>query len=478
MIKKKNEVQNRKILILVFVLFLTLRLKATTEKPNIIFILIDDLGWKDVSYMGSDFYETPNIDKLAAQGVVFTNAYAPAANSAPSRACMLSGQYTPRHGIYTVGSSERGASHTRKLIPTPNNNHLADSVVTIADMLKTADYKTVSIGKWHVSDDPCTQGFDINIGGSHAGHPKSYFSPYKNPNLKDGPKGEYLTDRLTSEATDFIRENSSKDNNSPFFLYLPYFTVHTPLQGKEELIEKYKKKKGVPGQQNPVYAAMVESADTNIGRILETLEQKRITDNTLVIFFSDNGGIAATSSQKPLRAGKGSYYEGGIREPLVMRWPNKFPQGKVIDEPILGIDFYPTILEAANIKKDNHHLLDGVSLISHITENKALEREALFWHFPIYLEAYSPKLDESRDPLFRTRPGSVIRKGKWKLHEYFENGDLELYNLESDLGEQHNLAEEMPEKAKELHLMLKQWRKDTGAPVPNQLNPDYMENRK
>lgn len=477
MIHKKREMQNHKIIILIFVLFITLRLKATSEKPNIIFILIDDLGWKDVSYMGSDYYETPNIDRLASNGVVFTNAYAPAANSAPSRACMLSGQYTPRHGVYTVGSSERGESHTRKLIPTPNTINLADSVTTIAEMLKKADYKTISIGKWHVSEDPCSQGFDINIGGSHAGHPKSYFSPYKNPNLEDGPEGEYLTDRLTSEAISFIKNNSLHTNGNPFFLYLPYFTVHSPLQGKEEIIEKYKKKKGIYGQQNPVYAAMIKSADTNIGRILETLNQQGISDNTLVIFFSDNGGITSTSSQKPLRAGKGSYYEGGIREPLIMKWPNKFPQGKIIDEPVSGVDFYPTILEVAILEKEENLLLDGVSLVSLITLDKSLERDALYWHFPIYLEAYNQELDESRDPLFRTRPGSAIRKGKWKLHEYFEDGGLELYNLENDLSEQYNLAEEMPEKVEELHLMLKKWREDIGAPVPNQLNPDYIENR-
>lgn len=477
MIFNKTEMRNIKILILIFVLFTTLRLKATSEKPNIVFILIDDLGWKDVSYMGSDYYETPNIDKLASEGVVFTNAYAPAANSAPSRACILSGQYTPRHGVYTVGSSERGESHTRKLIPTPNTINLADSVTTIAEMLKKADYKTISIGKWHVNEDPCSQGFDINIGGSHAGHPKSYFSPYKNPNLKDGPEGEYLTDRLTSEAINFIKENSSNKNDRPFFLYLPYFTVHSPLQGKEHLIDKYKKKEGSPEQQNPVYAAMIESADSNIGRIIKTLEQQGISENTIVIFFSDNGGIASTSSQKPLRAGKGSYYEGGIREPLIMQWPRRFPKGKIIDESVSGIDFYPTILEVANVEKEENQILDGVSLVSLITLDENLKRDALYWHFPIYLGAYNPELDESRDPLFRTRPGSVIRKGNWKLHEYFEDGGLELYNLENDLGEQYNLAEEMPEKVEELHLMLKQWRKDTGAPVPNQLNPDYIENR-
>jgi arylsulfatase A-like enzyme len=443
--------------------------EQSKEKPNFLFILIDDLGWKDLGYMGSEYYETPNIDKLASQGVSFTNAYAPAANCAPSRACILSGQNTPRHGIYTVGSSERGDTRSRKLIPVENTTTLADSNLTFAEMLKGAGYRTGSIGKWHLGENPKTQGFDVNIAGSHDGHPKSYFSPYKNKNLSDGSEGEYLTDRLTSEAIQFLEE--SKDQ--PFCLYLPYFTVHTPIQGKKELIEKYKTKEGGDGQSNAAYAAMVESADQNIGKLMQSLEELGLVENTMVVFFSDNGGIAKISSQKPLRAGKGSYYEGGIREPMIIRWPKKIDGGQVCEVPVTGLDFYPTFLEASGVSLPEGKILDGVSLIPMLIEGKSLQRDALYWHFPIYLQSIHPLLDEARDPLFRTRPGSVIRMGDWKLHEYFENGEIELYNLKDDQGEKVNLADKYPKKVKKLYEKLSKWRQKTNAPIPDNLNPEY-----
>lgn len=447
--------------------------RKQSQRPNILFILIDDLGWKDVGYMGSQYYETPNIDKLAASGVVFNNAYAPAANCAPSRACIMSGQNTPRHGIYTVGSSERGKAHTRRLIPTLNTVTLADSVVTLAEALKAAGYRTAHMGKWHLGEDPCTQGFDLNIAGSHAGHPRSYFSPYKNPQLEDGPDGEYLTDRLTNEAIAFLKANAASDAGQPFFLYLPYYTVHTPLQGKQELIQKYKQKEGSQGQKNAVYGGMVESADQNIGRIMDALKEEGLNENTMVIFFSDNGGIANISSQYPLRGGKGSYYEGGIREPLIISWPTRLPHGKRIDTPVSGLDFYPTILDVAGIKRDKEQILDGESLMPVMLKDKPLKRDALYWHFPIYLQAIHPINDQARDPLFRTRPGSAMRMGKWKLHEYFEEGALELYDLDADPGEANNLAGKFPEKVTELHQLLKEWRQVMRAPVPTKINPEF-----
>ncbi|PCH71359.1 MAG: aryl-sulfate sulfohydrolase [Bacteroidales bacterium] len=443
--------------------------KKKQEKPNFLFILIDDLGWKDLGCMGSKYYETPNIDKLATEGVSFTNAYAPAANCAPSRACILSGQNTPRHGIYTVGSSERGDSRSRKLIPVENKTTLTDANLTFAEVLKGEGYRTGSIGKWHVGNDPRTQGFDVNIAGSHAGHPKSYFSPYKNKNLIDGPEGEYLTDRLTCEAIQFLKE--SKDQ--PFCLYLPYFTVHTPIQGKKELIEKYKAKGGEKGQNNAAYAAMVESVDQNIGKLMQSLDDLGLAENTMLVFFSDNGGIAKISSQRPLRAGKGSYYEGGIREPMIIRWPKKIKGEQECDVPVSGLDFYPTFLEAAGVSLPKGKILDGESLIPMLTEGKSLQREALYWHFPIYLQAIHPILDEARDPLFRTRPGSVIRVGDWKLHEYFEDGGIELYNLKEDLGEKENLVKKFPKKAKKLLRMLTKWRQKMNAPIPEEPNPQY-----
>jgi len=438
------------------------------EKPNIVFILVDDLGWSDTSFMGNPVYETPNLNKLSKEGVVFSNAYAPAANCAPSRACIVSGKNTPRHGIYTVGSSERGKSKDRKLVPIKNTETLEESFVTIAEALKKNGYATATMGKWHLSDDPKTQGFDVNIAGSHAGHPKTYFSPYKNKNLMDGEKGEYLTDRITSEAIQFINEQKEK----PFFLYLPYFTVHTPLQGKEDFVNKYNTKINGDVRFNAKYGAMVESMDENIGRLLSALEELKLSENTVVIFYSDNGGLASVSSQFPLRAGKGSYYEGGIRVPCIIKWPSKIKEVRRTDIPVSGLDIFPTLMDIVGDKNDYN--LDGISLKPFLTENKIVAERSLFWHFPIYLQKVNTKKDEARDPLFRTRPGSVIRKGKWKLHEYFEDGVLELYDLETDLREQNDLSEQNPEKVKELYKELQKWRTDVNAPVPKDLNPGFV----
>ena len=444
--------------------------KKEENHPNIVLILVDDLGWKDTHTYGSTFYQTPNIDKLADGGMLFTNAYASSANCAPSRACLLSGQYTPRHGIYTVGSSKRGKVELRKLIPTPNTTVLDDSITTIAEVLTEAGYVTASIGKWHLGETPSTQGFDLNVGGTHLGHPKSYFSPYKNKSLPDGVDGEYLTERLTNEAIRFIENN--KDNK--FFLYLPYFTVHSPLQAKNELIEKYKNIEGDEGQNNPVYAAMIEAMDQNVGRIIKTLDFLELAENTLLIFTSDNGGIFNTSSQQPLKYGKGSYYEGGIRVPLIVSWPRKIKSRSINDVPISNIDFYPTILDVAEIPKLDSKILDGQSLLPlFFGKNDFDSQRPLYWHFPIYLQSTNYAVQDGRDIYFRTRPGSVIRHGKWKLHEYFEDGAFELYDLESDPGEQNNLAEKYPEIVNRLYKDLADWRKEVNAPVPNKLNPDY-----
>ncbi len=462
------------------------------KRPNIVFIFIDDMGWRDVGFMGSRYYETPNIDRLAGQGMVFTNAYANAPNCAPSRACLLSGQYGPRHGIYTVNSSSRGQSKLRKLIPIENTTVLDSKIVTIAEAIKPAGYVSASMGKWHLGDDPqfgpIGQGFDVNIGGYSAGHPvKGYFVPYNNPELPDGPPGEYLTDRLTDEALKFIQTN--RDN--PFFLYLPHYAVHTPLQAKAELINKYKKKPGSNGQNNPTYAAMIESTDQGVGRIMDKLDDLGLNDNTIVFFFSDNGGVKGITSNEPLRGGKGMLYEGGIREPMFVRWPGRTVPGSACDAPVIGIDFYPTILEITGAKKPKGHILDGQSIVTLLNkENSAFDiqpssagfqsipavggskfnKRALFWHFPAYLQG---KAEGARDPYFRTRPGAAVRVGNFKLIEYFEDGDLELYNLKDDISEQKNLAEVMPEKTTELHKLMLAWRKKVNAPVPTKLNPDY-----
>ncbi len=445
---------------------------AGRRPPNVVFIFIDDMGWRDVGFMGSRYYETPNIDKLAGQGMVFTNAYSNAPNCAPARACLLSGWYGPRHGVYTVDSSERGQSKFRKLIPIENTTVLDPKIVTIAEAIKRAGYVSASIGKWHLGSDPQSgpkaRGFDVNVAGfSAASPPGGYFAPYKNRELPDGPPREYLTDRLTDEALKFIEANKDR----PFFLYLPHYAVHTPLQAKAELIEKYKKKAGSNGQDNATYAAMIESTDQGVGRIMAKLDELNLADNTIVFFFSDNGGVKGITSNEPLRGGKGMLYEGGIREPTIVRWPGVTRLGSTCGEPVIGIDFYPTILEMTGAPKPAGKVLDGVSIVPLLKGAKSLTREAIFWHFPAYLQG---KAEGARDPHFRTRPAAAVRAGDWKLIEYFEDGALELYNLRDDIGEQKNLAETLPEKAKELHKLMLAWRKTLNAPVPTELNPEYV----
>ena len=443
-------------------------LKAS-NLPNIILINVDDLGWKDLGFMGSKYYETPNLDALAKQGMVFYNAYAGAANCAPSRACMLLGRNTPRHGVYTVSPSERGHPKTRKIIPIKNKKFLEDTVYTLPRMLKKAGYVTGSFGKWHVGEDPTRQGIDVNVGGNSRGNPgkNGYFSPYQIQNIEDGPKGEYLTDRLAREAMGFMQ----KFRDTTFFLYLPFYTVHTPIMGKDLLIAEFKDKKGSNGQDRPDYAAMVASMDENVGRVLDKLETLGLEEKTLIIFTSDNGGIRDISEQNPLRAGKGSYYEGGIRVPLVIKWPDKIKPGSTSNERVGHMDFYPTLQQLVNLPKKAERL-DGIDL-SPIFSGEGLPERNHYFHFPIYLQAYNKKEDDGRDPLFRTRPGSVIISGDWKLHEYFEDGGLELYNLKDDIGETRNLAEERPEKTRELHDKLIAWRDRTKAPVPKTENGEY-----
>jgi len=424
------------------------------KKPNFVFIFIDDMGYKDLGFMGSRYYETPNIDKLAGEGVVFTNAYSNAPNCAPTRACLMSGQYTPRHGIYTVGTSERGQSKLRKLIPTPNKTNLDSKVVTIPESLKPAGYTSACIGKWHLGSKspyrPVDRGFDVVFERNHGGH--------------FNKEGEYLTDRLTDEAIKFIEANKA----GPFFLYLPHHAVHTPIQAKERLIEKYKKKEPTDAHNNPTYAAMIESVDESVGRLMAKLDELGLRDNTVVFFFSDNGGYANATSMVPLRGSKGMLYEGGIRVPMIVRWPGKVKPGGVCEEPVIGIDFYPTMLEIAGARQPSGHVLDGLSIVPLLSGKGTLNRKAIFWHFPAYLEAYN----EKQWP-WRTTPAGAIRQGDFKLIEYFEDGKIELYNLKNDLSEKNDLAGSMPEKANELHRTLIEWRKSVNAPVPTEKNPQY-----
>jgi len=449
--------------------------EARRRPPNVLLILIDDMGWRDVGFMGSRYYETPNIDRLAAQGMVFTNAYANAPNCAPTRACLMSGQYGPRHGVYTVGTSQRGKAAGRKLIPIPNRTTLPAKTVTLAESLKRAGYTSASMGKWHLGSDPelgpVGQGFDVNVAGNTAGNPRSYFSPYRNKDLPDGPKGEYLTDRLTQEALAFIEANRAR----PFFLYLPHYAVHTPIQAKKQLIAKYQAKPPSGGQSNPKYAAMIESVDQGVGALMAKLGQLNLAENTVVIFFSDNGGVGGyrelgiqggeITSNKPLRGGKGMLYEGGIREPMVVRWPAIVKAGTRCDVPVIGLDFYPTILEIAGLAKEPGQVLDGESLMPLLAQTGTLKRDALFWHFPAYLQGGRGT--------WRTTPAGAIRQGDFKLIEFFEDSSLELYNLKDDIGETKNLAERMPDKTRALHQRLVAWRTAVKAPVPTERNPTF-----
>lgn len=455
---------------LLFIVMTLLLSCVEQSKPNIIIINVDDLGWKDVGFMGSEYYETPNLDKLAGQGMVFYHAYAAAANCAPSRASMMSGMNTPKHGVYTVDNSERGNAKTRKIIPTPNRDFLPDSSYTLAMMLMDNGYTNGTFGKWHINEDPLQHGFHFNVGGSYHGNPGrgGYFSPYNINFIENGPEGEYLTDRLTEEAINFIKQNKSK----PFFLNLPFYSVHTPIMGKRNLVEKFENKPGSEGQDRADYAAMVASVDENVGKLLAVLDELNLTDNTFLIFTSDNGGIRDISYQTPLRAGKGSYYEGGIRVPLIIRWPGVIEEGSSSNFPVTHMDFYPTIRSIIRAEVRPDEALDGID-ITPLFDRQTMSERPLFWHFPIYLQAYNPKEDGGKDPLFRTRPGSVIRKGKWKLHHYFEDGDYELYDLAQDPGENNNLVESQIEIRDQLIALLNNWREEVNAPIPSQKNPLY-----
>lgn len=440
------------------------------NRPNVVYINVDDLGWKDLGMMDDGYFETPHIDQFSKQAMLFTNSYASAANCAPSRACLMTGQYAPRHGIYTVSPSARGKASTRKLIPIQNADSLQSKVVTLADMFKIAGYTTGIFGKWHLGNDPLQQGFDVNVAGSLRGNPgkDGYFSPYKVTNIENGPKGEHLTDRLTSEAIQFLRKNK----NGPFFLYLPFYSVHTPIMAKEKLIKKYQAKTQNPLEIDPTYAAMVETMDTNVGRLLNELDALGLTKNTIVVFTSDNGGIRSIAPQNPLRAGKGSYYEGGTRVPCIIRWPGLIKSGVRSDQPIINIDFFPTFKEILDIEL-KEKVLDGQSILP-ILIGDSIKSRSIFWHFPIYLQSYDKTKDDGRDPLFRTRPGATILFEGWKLHLYYEDQGIELYYLPEDPGERNNIAEKEPRKVEELLEKLKTWQTKVQASVPTELNLDYI----
>ncbi|MEJ7827012.1 MAG: sulfatase [Segetibacter sp.] len=430
------------------------------KKPNIIFFLVDDMGWTDLGSYGSSFYQTPNIDKLAKQGIKFTDAYSTCTVCSPSRASILTGKYPAKLKLtdWIPGLQLPFA----KLLPPNWKPFLPVQETTIAEVLKQQNYVTASLGKWHLGDDakyyPENQGFDLNIAGSYLGHPHSYFSPYKMEMLKDGESGEYLTDRLTAEALKFIRNKQEK----PFFLYIPYYAVHKPLQAKEEDVEFFKSKiKKDANHQNPVYAAMIKSVDESIGKIMELVNELKLNENTLIIFTSDNGGLldnenwqnGKITSNAPLRSGKGSSYEGGVRVPAIMVWENKIKANTTSSVPIIGADFFPTISEIVEKKINTNSQIDGKSLAPLLFKNKNIFREALYWHYPHY-HAQGAK------------PYSAIRQGDLKLIYFYETGKKELYNLKKDIGEQNDLYTQEPQIASALYTKLLNWKKIVGAQDP------------
>ena len=436
---------------------------AEAKRPNIVFILIDDLGWADVGCFGSKYYQTPNIDRLATQGMRFTDAYAACAVCSPTRASIMTGKYPARLHL-TDWIPGEGDAPTHALRVPDWRKFLPLEEVTLAEALKTAGYVTASIGKWHLGGPryfPEHQGFDVNVAGGDVGHPASYFWPYEGkthtvPGLKaGGHEGEYLTDRLTDAAESFIAQNKDR----PFFLYLAHYAVHTPLEAKPAVRAKYKGRQPEGGQNKPVYAAMIESVDDSVGRILRQLDALGIAGNTVVVFMSDNGGLwPQSTSNAPLRAGKAYPYEGGIREPLLIKWPGTTQPGTTCSVPVSSIDFFPTLLEMAGVKPQS--AVDGLSLVPLLKQTGALQREALFWHYPHYWSGN------------RVQPFGVVRAGDWKLIEFYEGLRVELYNLKDDLGETRDLAKEKPEKADELRALLHHWRQSVGAQMPTP-NPDF-----
>jgi arylsulfatase A-like enzyme len=458
-------------------------------QPNFLFILIDDLGWTDVGCFGSSFYETPHIDRFANTAMRFTEAYAASPVCSPTRASIMTGKYPARmnttdwFGAPQPDNVENHWTNNKPLLPAIYNDYMALEEITIAEILKDKGYKTFFAGKWHLGGEgyyPEDQGFDTNKGGWEKGGPwggDKYFSPYGNPKLPDGPEGEHLPYRLASETVNFIIEA----RNDPFLAYLSFYSVHTPLMGRKDLIKKYDQK--APSieyfgekfiqisnnqwrqvQDHSIYAAMVEAMDEAVGKVLNALDSLGLSSQTVVFFMSDNGGLSTSeghpTTNLPLKAGKGWLYEGGIREPMIIRWPGVTTQGSTCSFPVISTDFYPTILEIAGISLIPEQHIDGTSLISLLKGNEKLNRNTIYWHYPHYGNQGGS-------------PGSAIRDGKYKLIEFFEDGHLELYDIKNDLGEKNSLVNSHPEIADSLHEKLKKWRLEVGARYPAP-NPVYI----
>ena len=443
---------------------------ATSPEPlNVVLVLVDDLGWRDLGCQGSDLYETPRIDALAADAVRFTQAYSNCPVCSPSRAALMTGQYPGRVGftghITAIGRHRHPADSA--ILPPADFMDLRHEFVTIAEALKSVGYVSASIGKWHLGSEsywPLSHGFDLNIAGHTHGSPASYFFPYRKPDqawnpdmpnldLSASSEGEYLTERLTDEALQFIDRNRDR----PFFLYLSHYAVHTPLQAPERLVRKYKRKIAASGPDgNPIYAAMVESVDSSVARILDRLEAAGIADRTAVVLASDNGGLDSVTSNAPLRAGKGHLYEGGIRVPLIVRWPGYGSPGSVVNTPVTNADLFPFIAEIGGLAPSSFDHLDGRSL-SPLIDGGAWAPRDLIWYYP----HYSPQA---------RAPGAAILSGGHKLVEFYDPRRVELYRLADDLGESEDLALREPALAESLSSKLNTWI-EANVPIRHRPNP-------
>lgn len=455
----------------------------TDNRPNIVLILVDDLGWTDLTCQGSRYFETPQVDRLAAGGMRFTNGYAACAVCSPTRAAVQTGRYPARVGVtdwirgrFQGGVMAQPGEDVSEYVGGPKNKLLCPrnplfmrrDELTLAEALRPAGYVCCHIGKWHLGQRPHfpeVQGYHVNHGGCDLGQPPSYFDPYRSkrkfyeiPNLPPRREGEYLTDREADEAVAFIRANRDK----PFFLNLCHYAVHTPIQAKRDLIEKYRAKPRT-NQKNAVYAAMVESVDDATGRIVAVLDELGLAENTVIIFTSDNGGLLGPTDNAPLRSGKGFPYEGGIRVPLIVRWPGMVQPESTTDVPACSIDLFPTVLKIAGVELPADRVIDGESLLPVLKQEGTLNRDALYWHFPHYRGKLGPY--------------SIVRQGDWKLIRRYESGRRELFNLADDLSETTDLAEKMPQKVAQLDQRLTAWLEATGAKLPK-ANPDYRGNGK
>lgn len=429
--------------------------KSESSPPSVILVLADDLGWADISCQGSA-WATPAIDQLAAEGVRLTRAYSNGPNCAPSRACLMTGLDVAAHGVFTVAPAARGKKENRKLVPPKTRRTLEDDEITIAEMLKGSGYRSAHIGKWHLGDDPRSQGFDVSIAGDRRGHPKTHLAPWKLPHLPEQEDGTELADALTDHAIDFIRECGDQ----PYLLVLSHYAVHTPVQVSEAALKRWQKiwPEGTRRQQK--YAALVESVDRSVSRLMDEVRAGGEGRETVIIFTSDNGGLEGFTDNGPLRGGKGMLYEGGIRVPMIA-WGERIPGGRVnTQDPVQLTDLAPTLLEWSRTRTPESLPLAGTSLVSLLEEGTPLPERDLYWHFPAYLSGAA-----KRHGLWRTTPVSAIMRGDDKLLEFFESGERQLYDL-SDVSEERNLSDERPEQALNLHQRLIRWREERKMPMP------------